>query len=75
VLSIVYGAERMLGLGEGEARPLLCVRTSSERFWGVILGDATGDNCVEDIREFRFDGGGYSELKDGASERVAEKSS
>ncbi len=48
----------MLGLGEGEARPRLCVRTSSERFWGVILGDATGDKCVEDIRECRFDGGG-----------------
>jgi len=72
---MLYGAERILGLGDGEARPRLCVLTISDRFCGVILGDATGDSWVEDMREFLFDVGGYSELKDGASERAAEKSS
>jgi hypothetical protein len=65
----------MGGRGDGDARPRLCVRTSSDRLCGVIRGEATGDSCVEDIIEFLFDGGGYSELKDGASERAAEKSS
>jgi hypothetical protein len=40
-----------------------------------MRGEATGDSCVDDISEFRLEGGGYSELKDGASERAAEKSS
>jgi hypothetical protein len=40
-----------------------------------MRGEATGDSCVEDMRELRLDGGGYSELKEGASERAAEKSS
>jgi len=57
-LSMLYGAERMLGLGEGDARPRLCVLTSSDLFCVVIRGEATGDSCVEDIRELRFDGGG-----------------
>lgn len=73
--STLYGAARIPGRGDGDALPLLCVRTNSDRLWGVIRGDATGDNCVDDINEFRFDGGGYSEVNEGASERAAEKSS
>lgn len=40
-----------------------------------MRGEATGDNCVDDMREFLFEGGGKSETKDGASERVVENSS
>lgn len=74
-VSTLYGAARIGGLGDGEARPRLWVRTSSDRLWGVIRGEATGDSCVDDIIEFRLDGGGYSELNEGASDRAAEKSS
>jgi hypothetical protein len=40
-----------------------------------MRGDATGESCVDDMSEFLFEGGGYSELKEGASDRAAEKSS
>lgn len=40
-----------------------------------MRGEATGDSCVDEIIEFRLDGGGYSDEKEGASERVVEKSS
>ena len=40
-----------------------------------MRGEATGDSWVDDINEFLFEGGGYSELNDGASDRAAEKSS
>jgi hypothetical protein len=40
-----------------------------------MRGEATGDSCVEDINEFLLEGGGNSELKEGASERAVEKSS
>jgi hypothetical protein len=73
--STLYGAARIGGRGDGDARPRLWVRTSSDRLCGVIRGEATGDSWVDDIIEFRLDGGGYSELNDGASERAAEKSS
>jgi hypothetical protein len=43
-LSTEYGTARTPGRGDGEALPLLWVRTNSERLCGVILGDATGDN-------------------------------
>jgi hypothetical protein len=72
---MLYGADRTLGRGEGDARPRLCVRTSSVRLWGPRRGETTGDKGVEDIHEFRLEGGGYSEQNDGASERAAEKSS
>lgn len=48
----------MPGRGDGDALPLLCVLTSSDRLCGVIRGEATGDNCVDDMSEFLFDGGG-----------------
>jgi hypothetical protein len=40
-----------------------------------MRGDATGESWVDDIIELRLDGGGYSELNEGASESAAEKSS
>jgi hypothetical protein len=40
-----------------------------------MRGEATGERWVEDIQEVRLDGGGYSEQKEGASERAVEKSS
>jgi len=56
--STLYGADRMPGLGEGDALPRLCVLTNSDRPCGVMRGDATGESWVEDIREFLLDGGG-----------------
>jgi len=56
--STLYGADRIPGRGDGDARPLLCVLTSSDRLCGVMRGEATGDSWVEDINEFLFDGGG-----------------
>lgn len=40
-----------------------------------MRGEATGESCVEDMSEFRLEGGGYSDPKEGASESAAEKSS
>jgi hypothetical protein len=57
-LSTLYGADRIPGRGDGDALPRLWVLTSSDRLWGVMRGEATGDSCVDDIMELRFDGGG-----------------
>jgi hypothetical protein len=57
-LSTEYGTARTPGRGDGEALPLLWVRTNSDLLCGVILGDATGDNWVDDIIDVLFDGGG-----------------
>lgn len=54
-VSRVYGADRTLGLGDGEARPRLWVLTCSGRLWGVARGEATGDNCMEDMSDVRFE--------------------
>lgn len=48
----------MLGRGDGEARPRLWVLTCSGRVWGVRRGEATGDSCVDDMRDVLFEGGG-----------------
>ena len=57
-LSTEYGAARTPGRGDGEALPLLCVRTNSDRLCGVILGDATGDSWVDEIMDVLLESGG-----------------
>lgn len=56
--SMLYGADLLLGLGDGEARPRLCALTCSGRLCGVRRGDGTGESCVDDMSDVRFEVGG-----------------